>query len=25
MLEPGDPYRVECLLSLATQRQELVL
>jgi class 3 adenylate cyclase len=23
MLEPGDPYRVECLLSLATQRQEL--
>ena len=23
MLEPDDPYRVECLLSLATQRQEL--
>ena len=23
MLEPGDPYRVECLLGLATQRQEL--
>ena len=23
MLEPGDPYRVECLLSLAAQRQEL--
>jgi predicted ATPase len=23
MLGPGDPYRVECLLSLATQRQEL--
>jgi class 3 adenylate cyclase/tetratricopeptide (TPR) repeat protein len=23
MLEPDDPYRVECLLSLTTQRQEL--
>ena len=23
MLEPGDPYRVECLLDLAMQRQEL--
>ena len=23
MLEPGDPYRVECLLSLAAQRLEL--
>ncbi|HEV8278463.1 MAG TPA: AAA family ATPase [Streptosporangiaceae bacterium] len=23
MFEPDDPYRVECLLSLATQRQEL--
>jgi len=23
MLEPGDPFRVECLLSLAEQRQEL--